>query len=215
MPTGNKALTLTTGRVEAFSDGIIAVAATLLVLDIKRPSGGQDVWQFLGHQFPSLAAYVVSFLTILIFWVNHHALYQAVDRVNRAMLFVNGLLLLSISFVSYCTAVLGHALESGEHDRSAAVLYALVLGLSSACFTGLWTCLRTRPALVTEQARPRVEAALRRSAAGPAIYTVAVAVGLFSAPASLALDAAVAIYFALLPRHLKKPASDPESGELR
>lgn len=199
------AATLATGRVEAFSDGVIAVAATLLVLDIKQPDNGQDVWRFLGHQFPSLAAYIVSFLTILIFWVNHHALYHAVERVNRAMLFVNGLLLLAISFVSYCTTVLGHALQSGHYDRSAAALYALVLGLSSACFTGLWTCLRARPGLLTEHARPRVDAALRRSLAGPAIYTVALAVGLLNAPASLALDALVAVYFALLPRHLRRP----------
>ena len=82
---------LTTGRVEAFSDGVIAVAATLLVLQIREPPPGSDLWGFLGHQLPSLAAYVVSFLTILIFWVNHHALYHAVYRVNRAMLFVNGL----------------------------------------------------------------------------------------------------------------------------
>ena len=128
------------------------------------------------------------------------------------MLFVNGLLLLSISFVSYCTAVLGHALESGAHDRSAAVLYALVLAVSSTCFTGLWTCLRARPALLTEQARPRVDAALRRSLAGPAIYMVAILVGLLNAPASLALNAVVALYFALLPRHLAKPTPTPASG---
>jgi len=204
---------LTTGRVEAFSDGVIAVAAPLLVLEIRQPAGGQDLWHFLGHQFPSLAAYVVSFLTILIFWVNHHALFHAIERVNRVMLFVNGLLLLAISFVSYCTAVLGHALESGEYDRSAAVLYALVLGLSSTCFTGLWICLRARPALLTEQGRPRVGAALRRSLIGPAVYSVAVVVGLASAPASLALDAVVAVYFALLPRHLRRPAPASATGE--
>ena len=214
-PAAADLLTLTTGRVEAFSDGVIAVAATLLVLDIRQPERGQDVWRVLGRQLPSLAAYVVSFLTILIFWVNHHALYHAVDRVNRAMLFINGLLLLAISFVSYCTAVLGHALQSGEHDRSAAVLYALVLGLCSICFTGLWICLRARPGLLTEQARPRVDAALRRSLAGPAIYLVAILVGLLNAPASLALDAVVALYFALVPRHLRQAALAPTAAGRR
>ncbi len=216
-PRAADPLTLTTGRVEAFSDGVLAVAATLLVLDIKEPDSGQDVWRFLGHQFPSVAAYVVSFLTILIFWVNHHALYRAVEQVNRAMLFINGLLLLAISFISYCTAVLGGALESGEHDRSAAVLYALVLGLSSACFTGLWTCLRAQPGLLSETARPRVDAALRRSLKGPAIYLVAILVGLVNAPASLALDALVALYFALLPRHLRNlpVAPNPTGGHQR
>lgn len=201
--------TLSTGRVEAFSDGIIAVAATLLVLQIREPGPASDLWRFLGHQFPSLAAYVVSFLTILIFWVNHHALYHAVERVNRAMLFVNGLLLLAISFISYATAVLGRALQAGAHDRSAAILYAATLGLAALCFTGLWTCLLTRPALLTPAARPRVRAALRRSLTGPAVYTLASLLALASAEASLALDALVAAYFALQPHHLRRstPAS--------
>jgi len=197
------------GRLEAFSDGVIAIAATLLVIELAVPPAGEDVWHALREELPAVAAFAVSFLTILIFWVNHHALYHAVEGVNRAMLFINGLLLLAISFVSYCTAVLGHALQTGEHDRSAAVLYALVLGLCSTCFTALWICLRARPGLLTEQARPRVYAALRRSLAGPTIYLVAILVGLLNAPASLALDAVVALYFALVPRHLRKPALPP------
>jgi uncharacterized membrane protein len=201
-------LTLATGRVEAFSDGVIAVAATLLVLEIKEPAPGANVWAFLGHQFPTLAAYLTSFLTILIFWVNHHALFHTVCRVDRAMLFVNGLLLLAISFISYSTAVLGRALESGQYDRSAAALYALILGLASACFTGLWAYLVRNQRLLTEGARPRVRAALRRSLTGPGLYLVAGLVALVNAPASLGVDAVVALYFALLPRHLRRPVAN-------
>jgi uncharacterized membrane protein len=73
---------------------------------------------------------VVSFLTILILWVNHHALFHAVDRVDRAMLFLNGLLLLGISFVSYPTAILGRALQGAEDARPAAVIYALTFSLT-------------------------------------------------------------------------------------
>jgi uncharacterized membrane protein len=104
---------LSTNRVEAFSDGVIAIAATLLVLELHVPEPGQDIWGSLGHQLPSLAAYVVSFLTILVLWVNHHALFHVVAHVDRPLLFLNGLLLLGISFVSYPTATLGRALESG------------------------------------------------------------------------------------------------------
>lgn len=208
---GGDATTLTTGRVEAFSDGVIAVAATLLVLNIKEPGSGVGIWHSLGHQFPALAAYVVSFLTILIFWVNHHALYHAVDRVSRAILFVNGLLLLAISFISYSTAVVGHALQDGSNDKSAAALYAVTLGLASLCFTGLWACLLARPALLTSTARPRRIPAFRRSLTGPAAYTAAALLASVSAPASLALDFAVALYFAALPRHLRRaPAGHGE-----
>src|SRR5690348_9185280 len=94
-PSADDALTvLPTGRVEALSDGIIAIAATLLVLELHVPEPGDDVWAALAHQLPSLAAYAVSFLTILILWVNHYALFHAVARVDRTLLFLNGLLLL-------------------------------------------------------------------------------------------------------------------------
>ncbi len=106
--------------------------------------------------------------------------------------------------MSYATAVLGHALQAAAFDRSAAVLYALSLGLASVCFTGLWACLAVRPSLVTAAARPQITAALRRSLTGPALYTTAGIVALGSAPASLLIDAAVALYFAVLPRHLRQ-----------
>src|SRR3954471_16019392 len=133
---------LTTGRLEAFSDGVIAIAATLLVLELHVPDPGEDVGAALVHQLPSLAAYAVSFLTILILWVNHHALFHVVARVDRPVLFLNGLLLLGMSFVSFPTAVLGRALEGGGQARAAAVLYAATFAVTSACFTGLWVYLR-------------------------------------------------------------------------
>lgn len=196
--------TLSTGRVEAFSDGVIAIAATLLVLELHVPEPGQDIWSSLAHQLPSLAAYVVSFLTILILWVNHHALFHAVARVDRAVLFLNGLLLLGISFVSYPTATLGRALESGDFERSAAVLYALSFALTSACFTALWIYLRAHPALLSAEARPRVGRALRRSLLGPGLYLVSLLVALVNAPAALVVAAAGAAYFALTPRQLRR-----------
>jgi uncharacterized membrane protein len=198
---------LTTGRVEALSDGIIAIAATLLVLELHVPEVGEDVWVSLAHQLPSLAAYAVSFLTILIFWVNHHALFHAVARVDRTLLFLNGLLLLGISFVSFPTAALGRALEGAAFDRSAAVLYAVTLAATAACFCGLWLYLRAHPGLLTESARPRAAAALRRSLVGPVLYLVAAVVALASAPVSLVVAAVVAGYFTVTPRHLRRPVS--------
>src|SRR6478609_5798347 len=155
--------TLATGRVEAFSDGVFAIAVTLLVLELRVPEGGDDVWQSIGQIGPSLAAYVISFLTILIFWVNHHTLFQSVRRVDRALLFVNGVLLLMTSFISFSTAVLGRALQAGAYSRSAAALYAITLGLAAATFTGLWLVLRARPSLLVTRSRTAVTAALRRS----------------------------------------------------
>jgi uncharacterized membrane protein len=203
--------TTATGRLEAFSDGVLAVSATLLVLDIKTPEAGDggSIWLFLGHQLPTLAAYVTSFLTILIFWVNHHALFHSVMRVDRLSLFINGLMLLAVSFISYATSVLGHALQSGQHDNQAAVLYALTLAVASTCFTFLWSHLGTHPELLRPGARAGATRALRRSRVGPVLYLAASAVALLSAPASLSVDAVIALYFAVLPHRRRHAAGHP------
>jgi len=90
------------------------------------------------------------------------------------------------------------------------VLYALTLGLASLSFTGLWACLALQPTLLTAAAQPRVRAALRRSLTGPSLYAIAGLIAMASAPASLAIDAAVALYFTLLPRHLRR--ATPTNG---
>src|SRR5436309_13539589 len=96
-----------TNRVEAFSDGVLAMAITLLILEISVPDvKGDDLLDALGHQWPSYVAYVVSFLTIGIMWVNHHALFDHIRIVDRGLLFVNLFLLLAIAFVPFPTALL-------------------------------------------------------------------------------------------------------------
>jgi uncharacterized membrane protein len=92
----------------------------------------------LSHQVSSFVAYTVSFVTILIVWVNHHAMFQAVVRVDRVLLFLNGFLKFVVSFISFPTAVLSRALQSSAYCRSAAVLYAVTLALASGCFALLW-----------------------------------------------------------------------------
>jgi uncharacterized membrane protein len=142
---------------------------------------------------------VTSFLTILIFWINHHTVFHGITRVDRTALLINGLLLLVVSFISYVTSMLGTALQSGHHDREAAMLYALTLGCASLCFSLLWRHVRRRTADLDAAHLRRLRAMGRRSFAGPVLYGVAAVVALFSAPASLAVDAVIALYFALLP----------------
>jgi uncharacterized membrane protein len=209
-PAGGTGL-LTTGRLEALSDGIIAIAATLLVLELHVGEPGEDVWASLGHQLPSLAAYAVSFLTILIMWVNHHALFDRVARVDRPLLFLNGLLLFGISFISYPTAVLGRALEGGAYDRPAAVLYGTTFAVTSACFTALWTYLRAHPELLVPAARATAGPALWRSTAGPSLYGLSVLVALLSAEAALVVAAIVTGFFAFPPRRPRRAAT-PEGS---
>jgi uncharacterized membrane protein len=189
-----------TTRLEALSDGIIAIAATLLVIELTGPAPGAPVWPAIRDELPSIAAFVVSFLTILIFWVNHHALFAGVNRTDRGVLFLNGLLLLGISFISFPTAVLGRALGDGHYAGSAAVFYAAVLALTSGTFTALWAYLRAHPQLLEPAVRLRATAALRRSLVGPVLYLVALLVALVNAAAALVVVALVAAYFARAPR---------------
>src|SRR5215470_9469621 len=95
------------GRLEAFSDGVLSIAATLLVLELHVPESGDNLGAALLAQWPSYAAYVVSFITIGIIWVNHHQLFALVRRVDRTLLFLNLALLMVVSVLPFPTAILG------------------------------------------------------------------------------------------------------------
>jgi uncharacterized membrane protein len=186
-----------TNRAEAFSDGVLAIAITLLILEISVPdTQGSHLLRALGHQWPSYAAYVVSFLTIGIMWVNHHALFQRIKVVDRGLLYVNLLLLLAIAFVPFPTALLAQYVRSPSGGHVAAVIYCASLLLVGLGFVALWTYLRNHPELRTADCSDaQVAAALRRTWRGPAAYVVALLLSLLSAYAALAICGAVAIYF--------------------
>src|ERR1044071_3471000 len=97
-----------TGRIEAFSDGVFAIAITLLVLDLKVPMerhGDRELLTALAQQWPTYLAYVTSFSTILIMWINHHRVFSLIGRADDRLLFYNGLLLLGVSIVPFPTSL--------------------------------------------------------------------------------------------------------------
>jgi len=133
-----------TGRVEAFSDGVFAVAITLLVLDLNvagppRATNGSLAAQ-LGHLWPNYAAYVVSFLVIGILWVNHHALFAKIGRTDRPLLFLNLLLLMAVALLPFPTRTLAVYLRHGSSwdARVAAALYSAVMWGVGLAFTGIY-----------------------------------------------------------------------------
>src|ERR1700750_695695 len=132
---------MSTSRIEAFSDGVFAIAITLLVLEIKVPEHPKDG---LGHalleQWPVYASYVVSFFVIGIIWINHHAVFDHLLRADRAVLFLNLLLLFWIALLPWPTNVLApYMRDGGADERVAAVLYTGVMTLMGASFGALWT----------------------------------------------------------------------------
>jgi len=114
------AMTESPTRVEAFSDGVFAIAITLLILEIRVPHGDHGLWAGLRALWPSYVAFLMSFIVILIMWVNHHELLRMVQGVNYPFLFANGFLLLTVTFVPFPTAVLAQNLATPEAKAAVA-----------------------------------------------------------------------------------------------
>jgi uncharacterized membrane protein len=124
-------------RIEAFSDAVIAVAITLLALDlhVPDPAGAGTLAHKLGEQWPNYAAYVVSFLTIGIIWINHHAMLRRVMSVDHAILMLNLVLLLTIGVLPFTTALMAEYLKATHGQHLAAVIYGgSFLAMSLAFF---------------------------------------------------------------------------------
>src|SRR5919206_118934 len=129
-----------TGRVEAFSDGVFAIAITLLILavGIEESIGEGSVSQRLLDLWPAYIAYAVSFLTVGIMWVNHHQVFRHFERVDRPLLLLNILLLLCISFTPFPTRVVADHATNGADREAAAVLYGGTMTLTAICFFAVW-----------------------------------------------------------------------------
>src|SRR3954452_2909014 len=112
-----------TGRVEAFSDGVLAIAITLLVLEIHiDPSALAEPWRAIAHEWPSYLAYVTSFLTIGGVWIAHHALFSHLAFVDSALMRLNLLILMVVSFLPFPTSLMAEALQGSERAERAAVI---------------------------------------------------------------------------------------------
>jgi uncharacterized membrane protein len=186
------------GRVEAFSDGVFAVAITLLVLNftIPSPKGGSIVHQLVSH-WPEFAAYVISFMVIGIIWVNHHTLLDKLQRVDRPLLFMNLLLLLFVVFIPYPTAIVADYLKVGGWDAKVAVVFysAVMVGMSIA-FSQMYLWAGRHDELLDEGVDPvEHRAAFRQFAAGLPIYVVLVGVSFLNAELALAGHFAVALFY--------------------
>jgi uncharacterized membrane protein len=185
------------GRVEAFSDGVFAVAATLLIFNIqldKTAPGG--LLTALLAAWPKYAAYVASFLTIGVMWINHHGLFERIARLNRTLVFLNLLLLMAIVFLPFPTAVLGSNILVPHDANTAASLYALNAFVIAVFFSGVWTYTLMHPDLLAPDLDR--EAAMRswpRFSAGLLAYLVCIPLGQVSAIAVVVVCAALAVYY--------------------
>ncbi len=200
-------------RAESFSDGVFAVAITVLVFNLLPiGSHGALTYRGLAAHWPEYSAYVVSFLTIGIMWLNHHTMLAHVARVDRITLVLNTFLLMGIVAVPFPTALIAGHLGAGSHHavQVAAVAYGVLLVFISVCYSAMWAYLAARQEkLASRPIRPPRDAQLRFSA-GLIGYVVAVAVAAAGAWwLALVLYAVIAVYY--LFEHL--PAPGGAAGE--
>ena len=187
-----------TGRVEAFSDGVFAIAITLLILavGIEQSIAKGSVEHQLLHLWPAYIAYGVSFLTVGIMWVNHHQIFRHFERVDRPLLLLNILLLMSISFTPFPTRVVADHAQNGADREAAAVLYGLTMTFTAICFFSVWI-YGSRRLLRSDTDMREVSGITRSYLPGAPTYAVATALAFVSSVASLIIFGALAIFYAI------------------
>jgi uncharacterized membrane protein len=185
-----------TSRIEAFSDGVFAIAITLLILNVQvPPASAGHLGAALTRQWPTYIAYLISFAFIGIMWVNHHRLFNHIRRSDHALMFLNLLLLLGVSVVPFPTALLAAHYYSGGRTLAAAVFNGTYVAIA-IFFNILWRHI-VRSELLDPATQQSAEAITRQYAVGPISYLICFGVTWISVPASLVLNIALALFFAL------------------
>jgi uncharacterized membrane protein len=203
-------------RLEAFSDGVIAVAITLLALDlaVAGPAGHGSLADQLHEKWPAFLAYLISFFMIGIVWVNHHVLVRSIIKVDRTLLFLNLVLLLFVVLIPFATAIVADYFSRHDWNTQVAMMIygGVFLGMSIGFGTIFeWTLHGHR----VEQPLPRERhwPARVRFVGGGLVYVTAIVIALFSDVASFVLIAAVAVYYIFERTPASAAPQDPAGDE--
>ena len=187
-----------TGRVEAFSDGVFAIAITLLILavGIEQAFAEGELAHQLRELWPAYIAYAVSFLTIGIMWANHHQIFRHFARVDRPMLLLNILLLMCISFTPFPTRVVAEHAKNGDDREAAAVLYGATMTSIAIGFFVVWI-YGSRRLLRPDADQREINGITRTYLPGTPMYLTATLIAFVSPIASLVIFGVLAIFYAI------------------
>jgi uncharacterized membrane protein len=192
---------VSTNRLEAFSDGVIAVAVTLLVLDIAvpQPGGSHSLGHALAQQWPNYAAYAISFITIGIIWINHHVMIGRLREADHSILMLNLVLLMTIAVLPFATSLMARYLREGAGEHLAAAVYAGAFLALAIAFIALQRQILLRRPRLLERELPEAERRriVRRTATGIVPYALALALAPVSPYVTLGICGAVACFYAL------------------
>jgi uncharacterized membrane protein len=203
-----------TSRVEAFSDGVFAIAATLLVLTLTVPTvreaaSGRLLWHELLDRWPTYFAFAVSFVSILVMWASHHNIFTLIRRVDHTFLLINGVVLMGVTVIPFSTELLAqHLGHPGQYV--AAAVYSAVALIIALGFNALWYWARRGGHLLEPDIPARtMRLFTRQYAVGPLVYLAALGVSFVSAWGSLAIFILVLVFYAV-----PTPATAPlDAGE--
>ncbi|MGH2694007.1 MAG: TMEM175 family protein [Actinomycetota bacterium] len=199
-----------TSRLETFADGVMAIAITLLILEIDVPhvDEGHSLTTALADQWPSYAAYSVSFITIGIMWVNHHHMFTLIRVSNHMFLVLNVVFLMTIAALPWPTALLAEYIRDADERTVATLVYGGTMVAIAIMFNVVWRyAAGGHRLLVPEADAAAVETITRSYILGPVSYTVATLLAFVDAWISLALFAALAGYYLL-------PVSGPRAERI-
>jgi len=211
---GSAAREKDTGRIEAFSDGVFAIAITLLIIEIGVPHlegepPGTTLPEALLRLWPSFLAYVISFLQIGVIWANHHNRFRFIERSDHVLLFLNILFLMCVAFIPFPTALLAEYLDGTAAEReTAGVIYAGTLAVTAVFFTVLWLYAAVNRRLVNRNLEPHLLRTMtRRYLLGTVAYLLVFLLAFVNVAASLALIVALALLF-VLPEPIDRPGKE-------
>ena len=198
-----------TGRLETFSDGVLAIAITLLILEVGVPHvEGEDLASALAEQWPSYAGFVISFLTIGIIWVNHHHMFRLIARSNHAFLVMNVIFLMTICVMPWPTALVADYVRDPEGRHIAAAVYGGVMTSVAVMFNVVWRYAAHGHRLLVDGLDDETLTKMARNyLVGPVIYGAATLIAFVAPYVSLGIYAALAVYWLL-------PGTGPRSEAL-
>jgi len=189
-----------TGRIETFSDGVFAIAITLLIIEIGVPhaEGTESLFDELVQEWPSYLGYATSFLVIGTVWANHHNRFRLISGSDHILLFLNIVFLMCVAFIPFPTALLAEYIRKEEYRITAAAVYSGTLAVTAVFFTVLWLYAAADYRLVDRTVDPLLLRAMtRRYVFGMLLYILAFALAFLSPAASLALIVILALIFVL------------------
>jgi uncharacterized membrane protein len=196
-----------TSRLEAFSDGVFAIAITLLILEVKVPRAGTErgLVRALLLLWPSYLGYAISFVTLGIMWANHHAIFTYIRRTDRYFLLIHVFFLMCISFLPFPTAVLAEHLPHPESRRIAVAAYSATLVVIALAYNAVWWYAVAGRRLLDARADPvAVRTISRRYALGPISYAISFVLAFVNVWASLSVHGILAVLYLLPERKLRK-----------